>query len=356
MTQYKQKTNSVSKGLLPIFILITLLIFTGLVLINNNKFKVNGATQIGKIVFAPFGVSPFQLFLINDDGTSLDTLYRSRNSRAVGGIPAFSRDGGWVAFDEDTDGNGPQLPKIKKINLSTKAATSVANGGHPDWSPDGSKIVYCNIANGQIWRMNNNGTNPTVVWGDSNYEFCDPEWSPDGTKVVFKGHRVSDPDIKASVFVININPDGTNPTNLRQLTNLNWQYSDHDPTWSPDSQWIAFSRYLGTGPWYLNSGSNWNSFKVDLNGTETQLTFADQNHLSSTPVVSPDGTEVIFFNTMTPLGNCPTPVYRMNSDGSNQRPLWGDPPNPVLCSIFYDWVQPSVVNANPTPTARNRNN
>lgn len=316
--------------------------------INPNAETISG----GKITFFPFGTSPFQLWIANDDATNLVKLYTANNAGAtVSSPPAISPDLNWVLFDEDPDGEGSQPPVIKKLSIVSQAVTTLGIGGHPSWSSDGTKIIYCDLGTGKIGIMQNDGSNKVDLWGDINYESCDPSWSPDGTKIAFKAHRLTDPDLKASIFVIDVNPDGSSPRNLRQLTNLNWQYSDHDPTWSPDSQSLVFHRFLGTGPWSLNSGANWNSFKINLTGVETQLTFANTDQLNGLPVYSPSGSEIMFFNNSATVDNCPIPVYRMNSDGSSQRLFWGNPPSPLLCSIFYDWRSlPSLSTPTPTPT------
>jgi Tol biopolymer transport system component len=68
----------------------------------------------------------------------------------------------------------------------------------------------------------------------------DPEWSPDGSKIVFASCSAN----KSSIVVIN--PDGTGRVVL-----TNGDGVDSRPTWSPDGRRIAFQR--GTG----NSADVW---------------------------------------------------------------------------------------------------
>ena len=83
-----------------------------------------------------------------------------------------------------------------------------------------------------IFVMNADGSNLTiltcnVVTGDS-----DPSWSPDGSKIAFTSFR----DGNAEIHVMNA--DGSDPINL--TNNPAWDYA---PAWSPDGTRIAFASF-----------------------------------------------------------------------------------------------------------------
>ncbi|MDE0288570.1 MAG: hypothetical protein OXM88_08315, partial [bacterium] len=94
-------------------------------------------------------------------------------------------------------------------------------GELPQWSPDGTQIVY-NIDNhltdldGGVWVMNTDGTNQRQLTNDDGRN---PQWSPDGTQITFHNDY-------GDVFLINVDPP-----NLPQLLVGNgW-----DPVWSPSA-------------------------------------------------------------------------------------------------------------------------
>lgn len=63
-------------------------------------------------------------------------------------------------------------------------------------------------------------------------------WSPDGSAIAFVSNRSPDPDRNenSDIFVV----DAKSGSPVRQLTT--WKGSDNGPRWSPDGQWIAYTR------------------------------------------------------------------------------------------------------------------
>ena len=93
----------------------------------------------------------------------------------------------------------------------------------PDWSPNGSQIVYQRAA--QIWSMNADGSGQTALTGGINETGQLPAWSPDGTKIVFDSNGFTAPN-GYDIFVMNA--DGTNETRIDTAPT-----ADLDPSWQP---------------------------------------------------------------------------------------------------------------------------
>ncbi|MDE0041402.1 MAG: LpqB family beta-propeller domain-containing protein, partial [Candidatus Poribacteria bacterium] len=119
--------------------------------------------------------------------------------------------GGIVAMD--ADGNNKKLLKNK-------------GGIHPSWSPDGNRIAFIsgNIGRDtQVHVMDADGRNPRQLTRDTEHKHM-PSWSPDGRHIAYESED--------RIWVMN--SDGKNQ---RRLTNI---VGDEHPTWSPQSDAIAF--------------------------------------------------------------------------------------------------------------------
>ena len=102
-------------------------------------------------------------------------------------------------------------------------------GFEPSWSPDGKRIAFVSVRNAkvtQLYVMDVDGRNRTRLTNDFVYKRM-PSWSHDGKRIAYAGDHV--------IWVVD--SDGGNP---RQLTK---HVTDTHPTWSPDSESIAFHSF-----------------------------------------------------------------------------------------------------------------
>jgi len=147
----------------------------------------------------------------------------------------------------------------------------------PEISPNGSQIVFANNLSDieRIWVMERNGSNPHEIYRNLNGDSLDPSWSPDGRILFAYGNGAN-----KQLQVINVNGAGLSPVNNSFSTrgrsewsqdgNLIAGYSGQGwnagiyimnadgsnlhplgiggtalaPSFSPDSQWIAFTGYI----------------------------------------------------------------------------------------------------------------
>src|SRR5215470_14920046 len=94
--------------------------------------------------------------------------------------------------------------------------------GAPDWSRDGTKIVYESNQTGdfRIWVMNADGSGQRRLTNDPGFADLEPAWSPDGKRILFS--RCDDHlgfFLKCDLDVMNAAGGGG-----RQIADGNWTY------------------------------------------------------------------------------------------------------------------------------------
>jgi dipeptidyl aminopeptidase/acylaminoacyl peptidase len=128
-----------------------------------------------------------------------------------------------------------------------------------------------------------------VTSGD--YDDVEPAWSPDGKLLTFASNRSKpDPDFTYAVDIWTVSADskdrGAHPTQVTAGLG-----GDHQPAWSPDGQWIAYSTQIDPKLF------DYNTFHIAVapavGGASKILTSAlDRN--ATIPHFAPDGKSIYF--------------------------------------------------------------
>jgi Tol biopolymer transport system component len=170
------------------------------------------------------------IYSIRPDGRGLRKLTHATTARSPA-EPEFSPDGRWITFEQFPNTAPPSAIYIMRANgTHVRRVTPLRlDAAHPEWSPDGSLIIFNNhftLPVGDIFTIRPNGTGlnrltHVTSQGEADYR---PDFSPDGKRIVFT-HQTT-PDAPADVFVMNA--DGSNPQLIRRFAFL--------PDWGPSPE------------------------------------------------------------------------------------------------------------------------
>ena len=274
-----------------------------------NYFSTYFSNDGNKIVYNNLGSfeGVEDIYIINTDGTNETKLTNNNvDNEGYNFNPMFSYDGTKIFFGSnrngccdlfmmDVDGNN-------QTNLTND--TEFYSNYRFSLSPDGSVIVYTwNVETTKlhvgIGSININDNTQTQLSNDGGHS---PQFSPDGSKIVF---------VKDSEIYI-MNSDGSNHINLTDDNPID-NSQDEEPQFSPDGSKILFISYH-------RIDNRWGIYIMDSDGNnQTRLTFNEGLH----PQFSPDGSKIVYVSDgriyiMNVDGSNQTKLTQSGEDGFPQ--------------------------------------
>ena len=142
---------------------------------------------------------------------------------------SFSKDGQWVAYVSFPEGTlwKSKLDGSQRIQLSYPPLTAVL----PSWSPDGKRLVFYGFLPGgdaKLYIVSTDGGTPSEQLPEDSEKKLDPDWSADGTKIVFGNGPTNR---SSSIRILDLN--------THQLSTLPGSTGLYSPRWSPSGRYIA---------------------------------------------------------------------------------------------------------------------
>ncbi len=204
--------------------------------------------------------------------------------------------------------DGQRTKNFEELHLLTPGIT---------WSPDGKKIALA-VKSGErdaIYLIDVASGNEEKLEFELEGIFS-VDWSRQGDKIAFVGNNTRQSDI----FIYDLN--------TKDLTNLTDDvFSDSDPSWAPDGTMLYFvsDRRDYTDPSKLRTNfkisrfdySQFDIYSIDIALKTirriTDLAASDE----TSPVVSPDGTKLLYVSDRNGIGN----VYERNLQTGEDRPI-----------------------------------
>ncbi len=157
-----------------------------------------------------------QLGVVNVDGTGEEIIV---NEGVAPARISWSPSGGQIAFAEleDAAEGEVKVPRIKFIGPSGAGLSNligVDTGHSPDWSPDGSKLVFLqgNTTETEVFTIGIGGSGLQRVTDGSLDFITRVSWSPDGKRLVFSSGQGAG----AELYIVNA--DGTDVIQLTHNT------------------------------------------------------------------------------------------------------------------------------------------
>jgi Tol biopolymer transport system component len=148
------------------------------------------------------------------------------NDRGIEITPALSPDGKLLAYA----GGEPDNTSIFVRQVSGGEAIRLARGRAPQWSPDGSRIVY--VDSTQILTVPALGGSSRLLVNPGQGLAATPTWSHDGKMLAYVRVQLLDNDTLTGIYIAN--GDGTDPHRIRAAQQI------HSLSWSPDDSRLAF--------------------------------------------------------------------------------------------------------------------
>ena len=248
-------------------------------------------------------VAPNEIYVIRSDGSGQTRVAAHAGQESWFG--AWAPDGSKIAYSvSSSTGDDPVATSaIYVVNRDGSDPVRIMaldeDTWGPAWSPDGRRLTFAvhRDQRNQVYLMGLDGAGRTALT-EAEADAYGAVWAPEGERIAFVAGEAG------GMRIYVMNSDGSE---RRALTPAS--QSSLRPAWSPDGRSIAFDAGAGLRAIYI------------LSAEGTGLRRLTEGPAAWGPSWSPDGRQIAY----TRQDGARSEPYVMNSDGTNQRPLGGEP-------------------------------
>ena len=274
------------------------------------------AAEEGVIAFISDTSGSCEIHVIDPDGSGEEQLTDSGGPNLR---PDWSPDGTQLVYASDRDGGSAIFTLDLAQDREKKLFDHPGIERGPDWSPDGLQIAFSSVVDGasEIYVLNVDARKKQAVrLTEDGAHNVAPDWSPDGSSIAY----ASDVEGQSDIFVMTA--DGTEPQNVTGDLFGGAPSNEFDPQWSPDGSLLSFES--------LRRGEDFDIWTITPEGTGTENLTAhsdDDRHSSW----SPSGSKIVFGSDRRVPGDdseagCSADegqrdLFVMNADGTGQKRL-----------------------------------
>ena len=242
---------------------------------------------------------PVGLYMMDPDGSNVKLVVAGDAFN-----PAWSPDGKKIVYQSGGVSDYDKKTEIHVVNADGTGDITLTDDPafdtDPDWSADGSRIVFVREKNdgkgSRVWVMKADGSGETQIPPGSKEDDWQPSWARNGDRIAVS-RRIQTPGRNTNRIVV-MNPDGTGVTDLNAPDGF-------EPAWSPDGKRIAYMKMLN------DLKSVIHVMNADGTGNAAVTTAAADD---AQPAWSPDGTRIAFISDRS--GESDFEIYVMAADGS----------------------------------------
>ena len=123
----------------------------------------------------------YAIHAIHPDGTGHHVIWNGITFRLVE-YPDYSPDGSKIVFSTDIDdtNSGTRIMVVSSAGGTPVPLTNGPGDFGPAWSPDGTKIVFISVRDGnrELYVMNADGSNQTRITNTPSINEDNPDWQP----------------------------------------------------------------------------------------------------------------------------------------------------------------------------------